>query len=308
MPLYEMEGPEILVPFRQVHGGAELYEREIEDLLWSNFEEFVGEQLFRIARQARIESGIPDIIALDATGHVVVIEVKRDVDRGQMAQCLEYAGWARKTNLDELARLYHRGDETFFSDWQTFTDSTTPVMIQPKPRLMLVAREFHHSTQSALDFLIDNKVPVKLVTVAIYQDAAGRKFVDVSGEHEPDFSIEDPGAAFEAGADPTKIDGRRVQVPDLLDAGLVKPGQELTWNRPRVGETYRASVTETGQIRLEDGRECSSPSNAAMTAANVASYDGWYAWRVNEEGDQTLHKLRVRLAQQREAATTNPAD
>ena len=41
-------------------------------------------------------------MALDKTGRVVVFEVKRDVDRRQLAQCLEYAGWARTTNLDEL--------------------------------------------------------------------------------------------------------------------------------------------------------------------------------------------------------------
>jgi hypothetical protein len=47
---------------------------------------------------------------LDPSGWVVVIEVKGAVDRDQLAQALEYAGWARGTSLDEFARLFHGGE------------------------------------------------------------------------------------------------------------------------------------------------------------------------------------------------------
>jgi hypothetical protein len=33
-PLFEVQGGHQLVPFRQCRGGVDLYEREIEDLLW----------------------------------------------------------------------------------------------------------------------------------------------------------------------------------------------------------------------------------------------------------------------------------
>ena len=113
MPLFEIQGDGLL-PFRRVPGGAELYEHEIEGLLWNNLEEFTGVPLFPVARQAPIAGGgRPDMVALDEEGHVAVIEVKRDVDRNQLAQCLEYAGWARSTSLDELANLYHGGAEAF---------------------------------------------------------------------------------------------------------------------------------------------------------------------------------------------------
>ncbi len=45
------------------------------------------------------------------------------------AQCLEHAGWARTTNLDELAGLYHAGSDKFWSDWQDFTESSVPVRV-----------------------------------------------------------------------------------------------------------------------------------------------------------------------------------
>jgi hypothetical protein len=81
---------------------------------------------------------------------------------------------------------------------------------------------------------------------------------------------------------------------DLVDVGLLTPGQVLVWNRPRLGESYVATVTESGGLRLEDGRVCPSPSRAAMDAANVPAYDGWYAWRIDGDDGESLHELRVR--------------
>jgi hypothetical protein len=299
MPLFEVAEGETLVPFRQLHGGGELYEKEIEDLLWANADDFTGEALFRVARQPHLSGGgIPDIVALDRSARVVVIEVKRDVDRGQLAQCLEYAGWARSTSLDELAGMYHRGVGCFFVDWQAFTESEAPIVIDRSPRLMLVARDFHGRTGSAFDFLIDNDLPVKVIRVSVYEDQKGRRFVDVEGEHEPDFAGDGAAGAEGATIDHTKIDGRRVRVADLLEAELLHANQSLVWDRPRLGERYAAEVLENGAIRLADGRTYSSPSRAAMEAAGIPSYDGWYAWRVEELDGPTLQDLRVHLAEQ----------
>lgn len=298
MPLFEVDAGESLVPFRQLRGGAQLYEKEIEDLLWANTDDFTGEALFRVARQPHLGGGgIPDIVALDKNARVVVVEVKRDVDRSQLAQCLEYAGWARTTSLDELAGMYHRGPQHFFSDWQDFTESSSPIVISRAPRLMLVARDFHGRTGSAFEFLIDNDLPVKLMRVSVYEDQQGRRFVDVEGEHEPEPLGEAAEVAGVESLDHTKLDGRRIRVSDLLDAGLLQPDQPLVWDRPRLGDRYHATVTENGSIRLENGGTYSSPSRAAMEAADIASYDGWYAWRIEGLEGPTLQDLRVQLVE-----------
>lgn len=299
MPLFEVDNDESLVPFRQLHGGGELYEKEIEDLLWANADDFTGETLFRVARQPKLAGGgVPDIVALDRSARVVVIEVKRDVDRGQLAQCLEYAGWARNTSLDELAGMYHRGPGCFFADWQAFTESEAPIVIDRSPRLMLVARDFHGRTGSAFDFLIDNDLPVKVIRVSVYEDQQGRRFVDVEGEHEPDFVSDSSVGGSDLNIDHTKLEGRRVRVADLLDGGLLHAGQALVWDRPRLGDRYTAEVIENGSIRLADGRTYSSPSRAAMEAAGIPSYDGWYAWRVEDPDGPSLQDLRVQLVKQ----------
>lgn len=302
MALFEVTNGHTLIPFRQLRGGAELYERELEDLLWNNLDDFVGESLFRIARQPQIGTGgRPDIIALDAAAHVVVIEVKRDVDRNQLTQCLEYAGWARSASLDELAGIYHRGSESFFGDWQGFTESTDPVLISRPPRLALAAREFHGRTGAAFEYLAENGVPFELIEVSVYEDAQGRRFVDVGVDVAE--AREEISSASIARRVPThpQIGGRRIRLVDLLDAGLLEPGQELVWERPRLGHSYRASITENGSIRFEDGRTFSSPSTAATEAAGIPAYDGWYAWRADDGLLKDLRDELVRLVESDES-------
>lgn len=296
MPLFEVSD-QGLVPFRQVLPGADLYESEIEDLVWSDLEAFLGETLFPVARQARLSGGgRPDVLALDESGRVVVIEIKRDVDRSQLAQCLEYAGWARSTSLDELAALYHGGPSAFFTDWQDFTETNTPVVVNRSPRIVLVARSFEDRTKSALDFLRENGLPVGVVPVAVYEDADGRRFIDVDADHEPTIATAGIGSVGGV-AGPVQVlyQGRRVQMADLLAAGLVIEGDQLEFPRPRRAENFRATVQADGGIQTEDGQVWPSPSRAAMSAANVPSYDGWHAWRVTRLGGTKLDQLRRQL-------------
>ena len=113
MPLFEI-GEDELVPFRRVQAGPDLYEKEIEELLWANPDAFVGTPLFPVARQPALSGKLrPDVVALDDRGHVHVIEVKRDIARDQLAQCLEYAGWALDTSLDVCSDVPRRRDSVF---------------------------------------------------------------------------------------------------------------------------------------------------------------------------------------------------
>lgn len=295
MPLFEIDASSELVPFRRLRGGPDLYEKAIEDLLWENLDEFTGDALFPVARQTTVATGgIPDIVALNARGDVVVVEVKRDIDRNQLAQCLEYAGWARSTNLDQLSSMYHRGQAAFFGDWQAFTDSAAPIVLSRRPRLILVARDFQGRTESAFEFLVENGLPVKLIRVVLYEDSAGRRFLDVEGEHEPELPVKEEES--EGPVNHTMIYGRRVRVADLLEADLLQVGDELTWNRPRMGKSYRATVRENGSIELSNGRAFSSPSRAAMEAAEIPACDGWYAWRSERMNGRLLNDLRIELA------------
>lgn len=78
----------------------------------------------------------------------------------------------------------------------------------------------------------------------------------------------------------------------LLDTGLLRVGQPLTWHRPRRGETHIATVTAEGFLADADGRHHGSPD---MCAATLAGYPcrGWKNWCTAD--GTTLDQLRSRL-------------
>jgi FAD/FMN-containing dehydrogenase len=179
-----------LVPFTRLNPAPDLYEREIERLVLKDLETFSAKPLFPVARQAHIlGGGVPDILALNTTGRVVVIEVKRDVDRNHLVQCLEYEGWARLTNLDEVAGLYdvgvteHIGVEAFFKGWQDFTETTTQRTIQSQLRLILIAREAGGRIYFAKDARLS---PEKMRTMHPHLD----DFLAVKNRADPEHRLE----------------------------------------------------------------------------------------------------------------------
>jgi CBS domain-containing protein len=92
------------------------------------------------------------------------------------------------------------------------------------------------------------------------------------------------------------LDGRRVTLADLVDAGLLVPGGRLEFKRPRLGETHYATVTESGGLALDGGQEFRTPSRAAITATGGGSLDGWYAWALPD--GRSLDTLRQQLLRQ----------
>ena len=303
MPIYQV-APDGLQPYQRLMPGADLYEKQIEALAWADLEAFTGEALFPVARQPRIPGGgIPDIVALTASGSVVIIEVKRDVDRGQLAQVLEYAGWARLTSLDEIAALYnlgqtHRGPDHFFTDWMEFTDTTTPVTITAPPRLYLIARDFQGRTRSALDFLEENGLPVAVIPVTMYTDPSGVEVINIDAEHEPTLKVD---TGTRTSKPPITIDGQRVTVSDLISDEVLNAGEPVVFIRPRLGETHEAVINSDGTFTIGNGTTWNSPSLAAIHAADVVSYDGWHAWKVPRLGNVRLHDLRVQYVQRHQS-------
>jgi hypothetical protein len=184
------------------------------------------------------------------------------------------------------------------------------VVVNTAPQIVLVARTFEGRTRSALDFLRENGLPVRLIPVAVYQDASGRRFIDVEADQESAVVVRSAGGGTRSGAStPVMYQGRRAQVADLINAGLLEPGVRLEFPRPRRNEMFCSTVLADGSIQTEDGQVWGSPSRAAMHAANIPSYDGWHAWRVPSLGGITLDRLRQQLITEvAEPASAGSAD
>ncbi|MEH0972813.1 CBS domain-containing protein [Micromonospora sp. CPCC 205546] len=151
------------------------------------------------------------------------------------------------------------------------------------------------STTLNVDPLI---VPRQVATPDEEEHEPGQQEEPDSADFQPLTSPQSGSASMSASSSRSRrellINGRRVRIADLIDARLLAPGTELTYQQ-RIGETpHRATVTARGQLRLRDGREFDTPSRAAATVAGVRAVPGWAVWHV-QPGGQTLHQLRLKL-------------
>lgn len=70
-------------------------EKRLEDWIAGDLS-LLGEELLLVDRQTRTTGGPLDILAMDADGQLVIVELKRDrTPREVVAQVLDYASWVR---------------------------------------------------------------------------------------------------------------------------------------------------------------------------------------------------------------------
>ncbi|MEV6932418.1 hypothetical protein AB0M46_49095 [Dactylosporangium sp. NPDC051485] len=79
----------------------------------------------------------------------------------------------------------------------------------------------------------------------------------------------------------------------LLAAGLLQPGQRLTWDRPRLGEQHTVTVDTAGNLVTEHGRVCPTPDSATRAITGYPAA-GWPAFHTGD--GVSLQQLRERLA------------
>lgn len=66
-----------------------------------------------------------------------------------------------------------------------------------------------------------------------------------------------------------------VRLADVVDSGIIAPGDVFVWRRPNIGDEYSVTVTDSGRLELSDGTSVASPSAAvrALTGTSAAAFD-----------------------------------
>ena len=94
------------------------FEQQLQEIVAADLS-IVEPGLLVIGREVIMRSsGKIDILALDADGNVVVIELKRNrTPRDVVAQALDYASQARHMTSEELAKCFIDYQRKFFQKW-----------------------------------------------------------------------------------------------------------------------------------------------------------------------------------------------
>ena len=90
-----------------------------------------------------------------------------------------------------------------------------------------------------------------------------------------------------------------ITIVDLVACGLVQPGDEWhhVTHRGKKKGVVRATVTESGGLRLENGKGFDNPSRAARTLCG-APINGWRFWRYEKDGEWVyIDELRQQARQ-----------
>ena len=168
-----------------------LKEEDVEEFLRKNIDLILGdENLLIVGRQViNSEKGRSDLTAVDENGHLVLIEIKRDVeDLRSRKEPLEFqairyaASYARiKTVEDLVDRIFASYIEKYRSEFElgelTAHEKATRILnsfleknnasktFNKKQRIILIASSFDRQTESAVAWLIANKVDISCFTL-----------------------------------------------------------------------------------------------------------------------------------------------
>ena len=176
-----------------------LAEKDLENWISGNPELlFRGEQVLVIAQSVSGHS-MADILALDAEGKLVIVEIKRDwSDRATVGQLLQYAADKTESSYEDLEKLYrdywerHHNEKPYVCLLDQFRELTDDLTAEKKDipkrprghRICIVAPGSDEGLCRIIEWLKGYGVPISFVPFALYADT-DNDTADILLEIEP---------------------------------------------------------------------------------------------------------------------------
>lgn len=282
--------------------------------------------LLVIGRQVRTSTGkVMDLVAIDKTGALILIEVKRDAtdvkarkDNSEIQAVRYAASLATLTSADELvAKVYapyieryrdadrkDKGGGRTSVEWarkllDNFIEENriAPDRINHSQKIVLIGAKFDDDTKSAAAWMAKNNLPIRVVEVRPYR-IGSEYIVDVqqvipppsSDRYFVDLTATKSVTRERQSNGPDR--SYRPRIPALLGAGRLRVNDEI-WFKGRPGEV--ASVTQ-------DGR-CVFGGKTMSLLAFGKLMSGWsavnvYDWIVHGPSGKLLGVLREEFENQ----------
>ncbi|MDQ2841001.1 MAG: endonuclease NucS [Acidobacteriota bacterium] len=160
--IWRIDGTPERVPFTSLQA-----EKKLEDVLHADLS-ILDPGLLIVGRQVPTAYGkFIDLLAIDADGDLVVIELKRDrTPREVVAQVLDYGSWVRSLGADSITELYsvqHHGSPLAAAFVAQF-GTELPERLNTGHRLVVVASSLDPETERIIGYLTDDYgVPINAV-------------------------------------------------------------------------------------------------------------------------------------------------
>ena len=155
----------------------------------------IDPRLMVIGREvSRSGGGRIDVLAIDADGNLVVIELKKaETPREVVAQVLDYGSWVRHLSDDEVADIFreHQRRSHTVDALRSLDEAmrerfgTVPDAVNSSHRLIIVAEDLDPSTERIVTYLQeDYEVDINAVFFRVFEDE-GREYLTRAWLSEP---------------------------------------------------------------------------------------------------------------------------
>jgi hypothetical protein len=326
-----------------INSGGNATESHLEAMIASNVELFVnpsdedeGPTLLVIGRQVRTKTNRRmDLVALDGTGGLTLIEVKRDAsDVGNRAdhaeiQAVRYAAslGKLKTEDDLVAALYARYVERYegeqlklhgggrsAEEWarKRLTEfirknGIDGARLNHTQNVVLIGASFDSDTISAAAWMAKNGLPFRVIQVEPRR-IADSYFLDVKQlipvPAYEDFYVDvtvssDAPPASKTTGGSSGARAYRIRLPALVEAGRLKAGDTLIFK-----------IDPTRPAKLKGPNTCEFEGKDVSLLDWTKQVSGWaavniYDWVIHQPTGKLLEEIRVELE---EELATKPVD
>lgn len=170
MGLWRTEGNELV----RIEPTSVGLESQLENFIESD-PDILGETLLIIGRQVpTAHGGFIDLLALDESAAVHVIELKRDkTPRDVTAQTLDYGSWVSTLSREQIKSMFetYRSDAALEEAFATTFDDTLPEEVNAEQVFTIVASHIDPATERIVRFLNEDfGVPINVVFFRHFSD------------------------------------------------------------------------------------------------------------------------------------------
>ncbi len=236
----------------------------------------LGEHLMPL----RVRSGSadePHLLAVDASGEPVVVEIVALLDEDAIVSALRHAGQAARMTTADLAAAYGGGPERYAAHLAAFrlTVPSTALLstfVRGGARLLLVCSHIAPGMDEVLEFLLQPGWQVDVLRAEVVAQEDGSRVVELSPvgrSTPPERTVERPPWARDpepdpAAFDPTPLYRDRAEAARRAGSSAVAPPTP-TWSRP-TAEPVPIDTT---------GWTMSGPPARVAVPSTVDSVPGW---------------------------------
>lgn len=282
----------------------------------------IDPNLLLIGRQVPTSHGkFIDLLALDADGNVVVIELKRNrTPREVVAQLLDYGSWVRHLEDDDLASIFeayltkyypdHADDSLDKAFCDRFNVQETPDKLNESHKLVVVAAELDDSTERIISYLAEEYgVGINAVFFRCFKDD-DREYLSRAWLIDPvdvEAKVEEKreklpwnGEYYVSFGGDNNRDWEEARKYGFISAGggswytkslgMLEPGARIWVNMPSIGYVGVGNVTEESkpidEFLVDDGSGNQVPiTQLPVKAANHTTHA--------QDPDKAEHLVRV---------------